>query len=142
MFAGHFKIEVVTGGTDFEGGVVLGVSKDYEESDVDKIPSDNDLCIAKCKNKEEMFQLVPKDDLAEVLSRICDDESEHYLLEMDTFPILKDVFWSIGHHYVKVGKLRPNSMLQLLSKICPRQNWVGKVPRLAGRIGKGKRGGH
>ena len=126
---------VAKGGTEIEGGVILGSRKDYEDNNSeDNVPSDWGQCLAKWRGGAEMFQLLPKDALAKYISAIYENKSAHFLLDDENFPVQKDVFWSIGYHYISCGQTEAVRLLDILQVVCPNLGW-NSIRQLKGKRG-------
>ena len=132
------------GGTEFEGGVFLGVMEDYDETapsnTKDKSIPDGKICLAGWERNVEIFQLFPKEYLVGLISHIYDGQEQNFLFCDQNFPRLgDDVFWSIGYHFIFVRGVDYSCLIELLQNMCPDKDWK-IIPGLSERVGKGKRG--
>jgi len=126
---------VAKGGTEIEGGVILGSRKDYEDNNSeDNVPSDWGQCLAKWRGGAEMFQLLPKDALVKLISAIYEDKSAHFLLDDENLPVQKDIFWSIGYHYISCEQTEAVCLLDILHVVCPNLDWKS-IPQLKRKRG-------
>ena len=76
-----------------------------------------------------------------VISQIYEDKSAHPNLYDENFVSFKDLFWSIGCHFVckNIDERIFGNLVELLEMICPENDWKS-IPGLSERVGKGQRG--
>ena len=135
------KIEEVKGGTKYEGGVVLGVKADYERiapSDMIDVDKDWKTCKATYRGGQEMFLMYPAGIVRSALLSFFDDHSTHHLLSDERFPSCKDLFWSMGYHYVIQKGSDALHLVDIFKDVCPERDW-GSVANLGERDAKRKK---
>ena len=125
LVVGDVTFEEARGGTKYEGGVVLGVKEDYKRI----APSDMTLhmdwknCTATYKGGQEMLRMYPAGVVCAGFLGFFEDQRAHHLLSDEIFPSLKDLFWSMGYHYVIQGDSDALHLVDIFKEICPEKDW-------------------
>lgn len=133
LFFGDVEIAEVRGGTKLEGGIMLGVKEDYEHvahNDTSDTIEDWKICTAtytasniRGREAVEVFRLCPVDYLRGAISDWF-EHGDHLILSDESFPSYKDLFWSIGYHYVlQRDDFEPDKLVDIFKEMWPEKDW-------------------
>ena len=144
-----FNIDVVKGGTKVEGGGrLLGRKEDYMDTPpMDTSIGTRDLnwktCMATYKNfvgggeAMETFKMLPADHVIGIISVMFDKGMNHHLSE-EGFPSMKDLFWSMGYHFVLNAEVfEAESLVDIFKVICEDKDW-DRISKMGKRQAKTK----
>ena len=141
LVVGDVTFEEARGGTKYEGGVVLGVKEDYERiapSDMIGVDMDWKNCTATYKGGQEMFRMYPAGVVRAAILGYFEDQRTHHLLSDEIFPSIKDLFWSMGYHYVFRRDSDALHLVDIFKEVCPEKDW-DSVANLGERDAKRKK---
>ena len=85
----------------------------------------------------ETFKMLPADYVIGIISVMFDQEKNNLLSE-EGFPSMKDLFWSMGYHFVLNAEVfEAESLVDIFKVICEDKDW-DRISKMGKRQAKTK----